>query len=49
MITCYFGVPRVGKTTLLAKFAVRELKKFVKVKVSIFMYILIFRVKDAKR
>lgn len=27
MITCYFGVPGCGKTTLLTKFAVRELKR----------------------
>lgn len=27
MITCYFGVPGVGKTTLLAKFARKELKR----------------------
>lgn len=26
MVTCYFGVPGVGKTTLLAKFAVKGLK-----------------------
>lgn len=26
MITCYFGVPGCGKTTLLTKFAVQELK-----------------------
>lgn len=27
MITCYFGVPGVGKTTLLTKFARKELKR----------------------
>lgn len=27
MLTCYFGVPGCGKTTLLTKFAVSELKK----------------------
>ena len=27
MITCYFGVPGCGKTTLLTKFAVKELKR----------------------
>ena len=27
MITCYFGVPGCGKTTLLTKFAVREIKR----------------------
>ena len=27
MITCYFGVPGVGKTTLLTKLAVKELKR----------------------
>lgn len=27
MITCYFGVPGCGKTTLLTKFAVRERKR----------------------
>ena len=27
MITCYFGVPGCGKTTLLTKFAVSELKR----------------------
>lgn len=26
MVTCYFGVPGVGKTTLLAKFAIKGLK-----------------------
>ncbi len=30
MITCYFGVPRVGKTTLMAKFARMELKRIKK-------------------
>ncbi len=30
MITCYFGVPRVGKTTLLTKFAINELKRIRK-------------------
>lgn len=30
MITCYFGVPGCGKTTLLTKFAVRELKRIKK-------------------
>lgn len=30
MITCYFGVPGCGKTTLLTKFAVREIKKIKK-------------------
>lgn len=27
MLTCYFGVPGCGKTTLLTKFAVKELKR----------------------
>lgn len=27
MLTCYFGVPGCGKTTLLVKFAVREIKR----------------------
>lgn len=27
MLTCYFGVPGCGKTTLLTKFAVRELRR----------------------
>lgn len=27
MVTCYFGVPGVGKTTLLAKFAIKGLKR----------------------
>lgn len=27
MITCYFGVPGCGKTTLLTKFAVKEIKR----------------------
>lgn len=30
MITCYFGVPGCGKTTLLTKFAIRELKRIKK-------------------
>lgn len=30
MITCYFGVPGCGKTTLLTKFAVNELKRIKK-------------------
>ena len=30
MLTCYFGVPGCGKTTLLTKFAVSELKKIKK-------------------
>lgn len=30
MITCYFGVPGVGKTTLLTKFARKELKRIRK-------------------
>jgi len=27
MITCYFGIPGVGKTTLLAKLGIKELKR----------------------
>lgn len=30
MITCYFGVPGCGKTTLMTKFAVREIKRIKK-------------------
>lgn len=30
MLTCYFGVPGCGKTTLLTKIAVKELKKISK-------------------
>lgn len=30
MLTCYFGVPGCGKTTLLTKFAVRELRRIRK-------------------
>lgn len=30
MITCYFGVPGCGKTTLMTKFAVREIKRINK-------------------
>lgn len=30
MLTCYFGVPGCGKTTLLTKIAVRELKRIKK-------------------
>lgn len=30
MITCYFGVPGVGKTTILAKIALKELKRIKK-------------------
>lgn len=30
MLTCYFGVPGCGKTTLLTKFAIRELKRIKK-------------------
>lgn len=30
MLTCYFGVPGSGKTTLMAKFAVKELKRIRK-------------------
>lgn len=30
MLTCYFGVPGCGKTTLLTKFAVRELRRIQK-------------------
>lgn len=30
MITCYFGVPGCGKTTLLTKFAIKEIKRIKK-------------------
>lgn len=30
MLTCYFGVPGVGKTSLLTKFAVKELKRIAR-------------------
>ena len=30
MLTCYFGVPGCGKTTLLTKLAVKELKRIKK-------------------
>lgn len=30
MLTCYFGVPGCGKTTLLTKFAINEVKKIYK-------------------
>ena len=30
MLTCYFGVPGAGKTSLLVKFAVNEAKRIKK-------------------
>ena len=30
MLTCYFGVPGCGKTSLLTKFAIDELKRMRK-------------------
>lgn len=48
MLTCYFGVPGCGKTTLLTKFAIRELRRIRKGRVSIYMFILISLVKAAR-
>lgn len=48
MITCYFGVPGCGKTTILTKRAQKELKKFVKVNQVISTFSLTLNVKAVK-